>query len=66
MLYSASYGQQAYYTTIAQKAVNIDRARISGVEFTSKVNLDQIISAIPQGWKFTANLGYAKGKLNGH
>ena len=63
--YSASYGQQAYYTTIAQKAVNIDRARISGVEFTSKVNLDQIISAIPQGWKFTANLGYAKGKLSG-
>ena len=63
--YSASYGQQAYYTTIAQKAVNIDRAHISGVEFTSKVNLDQIISAIPQGWKFTANLGYAKGKLSG-
>ena len=35
------------------------------MEFTSKVNLDQIISAIPQGWKFTANLGYAKGKLSG-
>ena len=63
--YSASYGQQAYYTTIAQQAVNIDRARISGVELTSKVNLDQVISAIPQGWKFLANLGYAKGKLTG-
>ena len=63
--YSAGYGQKPYYTTIAQQAVNIDRARISGLELTSKVNLDQIISAIPQGWKFTANLGYAKGKLNG-
>ncbi len=63
--YSAGYGEQPYYTTIAQKAINIDRARISGVELTSKVNLDQIISAIPQGWKFLANLGYAKGKLTG-
>ena len=63
--YSAGYGEQPYYTTIAQKAINIDRARISGVELTSKVNLDQIISAIPQGWKFLANLGYAKGKLSG-
>lgn len=63
--YSAGYGQLPYYTTIAQQAVNIDRAKISGVEFTSKVNLDQIISTIPQGWKFTANLGYAKGKLSG-
>ena len=63
--YSAGYEEQAYYTTIAQKAVNIDRARISGLELTSKVNLDQIISAIPEGWKFLANLGYAKGKLSG-
>ena len=63
--HSASYGQQPYYTTIAQQAVNIDRARISGLEFNSKVNLDQVISAIPQGWKFLANLGYAKGKLSG-
>ena len=63
--YSAGYGQQPYYTTIAQKAINIDRARISGVELTSKVNLDQVITAIPQGWKFLANLGYAKGKLTG-
>lgn len=63
--HSASYGQLPYYTTIAQQAVNIDRARISGVEFTSKVNLEQVSSAIPQGWKFLANLGYAKGKLSG-
>ena len=63
--HSAGYGEQAYYTTIAQQAVNIDRARISGLELTSKVNLDQLISAIPEGWKFLANLGYAKGKLSG-
>ena len=35
------------------------------MEFTSKVNLEQVSSAIPQGWKFLANLGYAKGKLSG-
>ena len=35
------------------------------MEFNSKVNLDQVISTIPQGWKFLANLGYAKGKLSG-
>ncbi len=63
--HSAGYGQLPYYTTIVQKAVNIDRARISGVEFTSKVNLEQVASIIPQGWKFLANLGYAKGKLKG-
>lgn len=63
--YSAGYGEQAYYTTIAQQAVNIDRARISGLELTSKVNLNHIISVIPEGWKFLANLGYAKGKLSG-
>ena len=63
--HSAGYGQLPYYTTIVQKAVNIDRARISGVEFTSKVNLEQVVSVIPQGWKFLANLGYAKGKLKG-
>ena len=63
--HSASYGELPYYTTIAQQAVNIDRARISGLELTSKVNLDHIISLIPEGWKFLANLGYAKGKLSG-
>jgi len=47
------------------KTVNIDRARISGIEFTGKVNLNQIISTVPEGWKFLANLGYAKGKLSG-
>ena len=63
--HSAGYGQLPYYTTIVQKAVNIDRARISGVEFTSKVNLEQVVSVIPQGWKFLSNLGYAKVKLKG-
>lgn len=47
------------------QTVNIDRARISGIEFTGKVNLNQIISTVPEGWKFLANLGYAKGKLSG-
>lgn len=59
------YNGNPFRSTIAQQAVNIDRAKISGVEFTSKTNLDQIASFIPEGWKFLANLGYAKGSLKG-
>ena len=55
----------AFYTTLAQQAVNIDRATVSGVELTTKTNLDQVISFIPEGWKFLANLGYSKGRLKG-
>lgn len=54
-----------FYTTIAQQAVNIDKATVSGVEFASKTNLDQVMGFIPEGWKFLANLGYSKGKLTG-
>ena len=56
---------EPFYTTIAQQAVNIDRATVSGVELTTKTNLDQVISFIPEGWKFLANLGYSKGRLKG-
>ena len=55
----------AFYTTLAQQAVNIDRATVSGVELTTKTNLDQVVSFIPEGWKFLANLGYSKGHLKG-
>ena len=59
------YNGNPFRSTIAQQAVNIDRARVSGVEFTSKTNLDRVASFIPEGWKFLANLGYAKGSLKG-
>lgn len=55
----------AFYTTLAQQAINIDRATVSGVELTTKTNLDQVVSFIPEGWKFLANLGYSKGGLKG-
>lgn len=55
----------AFYTTLAQQAINIDRATVSGVELTTKTNLDQVVSFIPEGWKFLANLGYSKGRLTG-
>ena len=55
----------AFYTTLAQQAVNIDRATVSGVELTTKTNLDQVVSFIPEGLKFLANLGYSKGRLKG-
>lgn len=56
---------QPFFVTKAQQAVNIDRATVYGVELTSKTNLDQVMSFIPNGWKFLANLGYSKGKLQG-
>lgn len=56
---------QPFYVTKAQQAVNVDRATVYGVELTSKTNLDQVMSFIPNGWKFLANLGYSKGKLQG-
>ncbi|MDQ6569169.1 MAG: TonB-dependent receptor, partial [Haemophilus parahaemolyticus] len=55
----------AFYTTLAQQAIKIDRATVSGVELTTKTNLDQVVSFIPEGWKFLANLGYSKGRLKG-
>lgn len=61
----AYYGCSAYYTSLYQQAVNIDKAKISGLEFTGRANLDQILTAIPQGWNVMGTVGYAKAKLYG-
>lgn len=44
---------------------NIDKARIRGIEFSGRLNLDRVWSAVPQGWKLFGALGYAKSKLSG-
>ena len=44
---------------------NIDKARIRGIELTGRLNLDKVVSFVPEGWKLFGSLGYAKGKLSG-
>ena len=63
--YSAYYGAQPFEYQLGQQMVNIDRASISGIELNSKMNLDQVFSVIPEGWKLLANLGYSKARLKG-
>lgn len=54
-----------YYRTLFQQAVNIDRAKIEGIEVQTKLNLDQLNSHLPTGLNAMAALGYSKGKLYG-
>ncbi|HDR1931390.1 TPA: TonB-dependent hemoglobin/transferrin/lactoferrin family receptor [Pasteurella multocida] len=58
------YGQPYTYQSQEQQMVNLDKAKIYGVELKTHVNLDQMIAVIPQGFKFYASLGYSKGKLS--
>ncbi|MDH3003354.1 ligand-gated channel protein [Pasteurella multocida] len=46
-----------------QQMVNLDSAKIQGLEVKTYLNLDQILP-ISQGFKFYAALGYSKGKLS--
>lgn len=44
---------------------NIDKARIRGIELTGRLNLDKVVSFVPEGWKLFGSVGYAKSKLSG-
>lgn len=61
----AIQGCPEYYTSLFQQAVNIDKAHISGVEISGKLNLHQVASFISEGWNVMGSLGYSKGKLYG-
>jgi len=63
--YSAFYGQSQFEYLLGQQMINIDRASIYGLELNSKVNMEQVLSVIPEGWKFLASLGYSKARLKG-
>ncbi|WP_386690033.1 TonB-dependent hemoglobin/transferrin/lactoferrin family receptor [Lonepinella sp. MS14437] len=51
------------YQTQVQQMVNIDRAKINGVEVKGQLNLDKV-TPLPEGFKFYGALGYSKGKLS--
>lgn len=61
------YGGNSCNRTIEKpvwQMVNIDRARIRGLETKASLNLDQITQYISQGWKLSTAIGYSKGKLS--
>ncbi|HDR1022954.1 TPA: TonB-dependent hemoglobin/transferrin/lactoferrin family receptor [Pasteurella multocida] len=52
------------FQTQVQQMVNLDKAKVYGVEAKTHVNLDQFVSVIPAGFKFYGALGYSKGTLS--
>ena len=46
-----------------QQMQNIDSAKIYGVEFTGKLNLNEV-TPLPNGWKLFGSLGYNKGSMS--
>ncbi|OOF70175.1 TonB-dependent hemoglobin/transferrin/lactoferrin family receptor [Rodentibacter caecimuris] len=52
--------QEDYY----QQMVNLDSAKIKGIEFKGNLDLHQLFSALPNGLKLQGALGYSKGKLS--
>ena len=49
---------------IGQQMVNVDKARVRGIEFKGELNLHQVMP-VPEGFKLSGALGYSKGKLSG-
>ena len=47
-----------------QQMVNVDKARISGLEVKGHLNLNTLLP-VGEGWKLSGALGYSKGKLSG-
>ncbi|CDF97960.1 Hypothetical TonB-dependent hemoglobin/transferrin/lactoferrin receptor family protein [Avibacterium paragallinarum JF4211] len=45
-----------------QQMVNVDNAKIHGIEIKALLNVNQVLP-VPEGIKFMAALGYSKGKL---
>ena len=58
--YSA-YGRETWRPV--QQMQNIDNAKLYGLEFTGKLNLDTV-STLPEGWKLFGSLGLNKSHLS--
>ena len=46
-----------------QQMVNLDKARVYGLEVKGSLNLDQV-TPLPEGFKLSGGVGYTKGKLS--
>jgi tonB-dependent hemoglobin/transferrin/lactoferrin receptor family protein len=53
-----------YLLTPYQQMVNLDKAKISGLEFKGTLNLHAIVNSIPNGFSLFGAIGYSKGKLS--
>ena len=47
----------------AQQMQNTDTAKIYGIEFSGKLNLNEV-TPIPNGWRLFGSLGYSKGSMS--
>ncbi|AHG72613.1 Hemoglobin receptor [Mannheimia sp. USDA-ARS-USMARC-1261] len=59
----AYYGCSRYFETPRQQMVNIDKARIRGLEAKLALNLGSFTEHL-NGWKVSGAVGYSKGKLS--
>ncbi len=57
------YGCPQYDQTPKHQMVNLDKARISGIELKGRLNLHRVLP-VAEGWKLSGGLGYSKGKLS--
>ena len=53
-----------YLLTPYQQMVNLDKAKISGLEFKGTLNLHSVVNSIPTGFSLFGAVGYSKGKLS--
>lgn len=54
-----------YLGTTVQQAINVDRAKIEGLDISGKLNLNHYVSFLSEGFNMTGALGYSKGKFYG-
>ncbi|HGO5823825.1 TPA: TonB-dependent hemoglobin/transferrin/lactoferrin family receptor [Mannheimia haemolytica] len=59
----AYYGCPRYFETPRQQMVNIDKARIRGLEAKLAFNLNTLSEHLT-GWRVSGSVGYSKGKLS--
>lgn len=57
--------RQTYRDTLVQQAINIDRAKVEGIDINGSLNLGQMISFLPNGLNAMGAIGYSKGKFYG-
>lgn len=54
-----------YHGTTVQQAINVDRARVQGIELSGQLQLGRWFGFLPKGVNAMGGLGYSKGKFEG-
>lgn len=61
----AGASQQTFRDVLVQQAINIDKARVVGLDINSRLNIGQLVSFLPNGLNTMGAVGYSKGKFHG-